>query len=280
MTKIKIKLSNIIRIDNPTLYKGHFAVWNGDDEPLDVFVQDKDNWKSWQEYRPYSKKKSIYLDCFSRDFIFSFVRFYPRGDEYWLFGGIWEVIKRNNRYKVKLCDLGREFIGRLLVEYQMGDRAKRVNFEKHYPKIIVSEIFDQEFSGEDFPGSNNIDIEFIKLKHIFQINKSDWKSTLEHIDGIYLITDTKNGKKYVGSAYGGEGIWSRWKKYIYTGHGGNQDLRRLIDKKGLKYAEKNFKFAILETYKFGTSDDTIDSRESYWKSVFMSRDEQYGYNKN
>jgi len=275
---MKIKLSNIIKIDD-IKYKGHFAVWNGDIEPLDVFVEDKNRWKRWQEYRP-KKKSGGYVDCFSRNFIFSFIRFYPRGDEYWLFGGIWEIISRNNQYKVELCDLGKEFIGRLLVKYQFSDRAKRVKLEKHYHKIIVSEIFDQEFSGEDFPGSNNIDVEFIKLKHIFQINKSDWKSTLEHIDGIYLITDTKNGKKYVGSAYGGEGIWSRWKNYLHNGHGGNQDLRRLIDKKGFKYAERNFKFAILETYKFGTSDDTIESRESYWKNVFMSRDEKYGYNKN
>ena len=162
----------------------------------------------------------------------------------------------------------------------MGERAKRVNLENHYDKIHVSEIFDQEYSGEDFPGSNNIDIEFTKLEHIFRINKSDWKATLEHIDGIYLITDTKNGKKYVGCAYGGEGIWSRWKKYIETGHGYNKDLKRLINNKGIKYANENFKFAILETYKFGTSEDTIHSRESYWKDVFMSRDEKYGYNKN
>lgn len=273
-----IKLSNVIRIDKPAQYKCHFAVWNGDDEPVDVFVKDRDLWKKWQEYRP--KRKGRNLDCFNRDFIFSFMRFHHRGNEYWLFGGIWKVIKRNNRYKVELCDKDKEFIGRLLVKYKYGKKNIRPNFEKHYNRILVSEIFEQEYAGEVFPGSNNLDIEFIKLKHIFQINKSDWKEILEHIDGIYLITDTKNGKKYVGSAYGGEGIWSRWKNYINSGHGGNQNLKRLINKRGLKYAEKNFKFAILETYKFGTLDATIESRESYWKGVFMSRDEKYGYNKN
>ncbi len=278
---MEIKLSNIIRIDNPTQYKykGHFAVRSGDVEPLNEFIEDEDNWKKWQEYRP-KTKKGVYLDIFSRDFIFSFMRFYPRGNEYWLFGGIWKVIKRNNRYKVKLSDFGKEFIGRLLVQYKYGKKNTRPNFEKHYHGINVSEIFNQKYSGEDFPGSNNIHIEFIKLKHIFHINKSDWKATLEHIDGIYLITDTKNGKKYVGSAYGGEGIWSRWKNYIDNGHGGNQCLKGLINKKGLKYAEKNFKFAILETYKFGTSKYTIESRESYWKNVFMSKDKKYGYNEN
>lgn len=278
---MEIKLSNIIRIDNPGRYKGHFAVLNDKSvEPLDEFVEDKDYWKRWQEYRPKKKKSDVYIDCFSKDFIFSFMRFYPRGNEYWLFGGIWKIIKRNNRYKVELCDRGKEFIGRLLVQYKYGKKNIRPNFENHYHKMIVSEIFDQEYSGEVFPGSNNIDIEFKKLKHIFKINKSGWQDTLGHTDGIYLITDTKNGKKYVGIAHGGEGIWSRWRNYIDNGHGGNECLRELVDKKGLKYAEKNFKFAILETYKFGTADDTIDYREKYWKNVFMSKDEKYGYNKN
>lgn len=275
---MEIKLSDIIRIDDPSSYKCHFAVWNGDVEPLDIFIENEEYWQEWQEYRP-KTKKGKFLDCFSRSFIFSFMRFYPHGDEYWLFGGIWQIIKRNNRYQVKLCDEGKEFFGRMLVKYKYGKKNIRPNLEKHFSKMVVSEIFDRKYSGENFVGSNNIDIEFNKLKHIFQINKSDWRATLTNIDGIYLITDTKNGKRYVGSAYGGEGIWSRWKKYIDSGHGGNKDLKKIIKKRGEKYAE-NFKFAILETYKFGTSDETIHSRETYWKDVFMSREERFGYNKN
>lgn len=263
---------------NPEDYKAHFAV-TSDKEPLDEFVESKDNWVEWQRYRPKTSNGN-YLDCFSRDYVFSMIRFYPRGNEYWLFGGIWKIIDRKGRYKVELCDTGKEFIGRLLLRYKYGKKNIRPNFENHYDEIIVSEIFDQEFSGEDFPGSNNIDIQFNKLKHIFKINKQDWRATLAHIDGIYLLTDIKTGKRYVGSAGGGEGIWSRWKSYIETGHGGNKYLKRLVSQKGLQYIQDNFKFAILETYKFGTSEETIIDRESYWKNVLITRDEKYGYNMN
>ena len=37
--------------------------------------------------------------------------------------------------------------------------------------------------------------------------------TLENIKGIYLVTDTHTGRRYVGSAYGDMGIWSRWRQY-------------------------------------------------------------------
>ncbi len=269
---MEIKLSNIIKIDDLTQYKGHFALWNGSNQPLDVFVEDKQGWKDWQEYRPGK-------DAFSRDFIFSFMRYYPLGDEYWLFGGIWKVVKRNkDSYKVELCDLGKEYIGRLLVQHNLKQKNIRVNLENHYHKMIVSEIFEQEYSGEMFPGFYNIDIQFKKLKHIIKMNKSSWKDTLGRTDGVYLITDTKNGKKYVGIAHSGEGIWSRWKEYINNGHGSNKRLKELINKEGITYAEENFKFAILETYRFGTAEDTIHFRETYWKDVFMSRDEKYGYN--
>ena len=45
--------------------------------------------------------------------------------------------------------------------------------------------------------------------------------------GVYLITDTSNGKMYVGSAYGENMILGRWKSYVKTGHGGNEGLKGL-----------------------------------------------------
>jgi hypothetical protein len=48
------------------------------------------------------------------------------------------------------------------------------------------------------------------LESIYAIQRPDWKTALEHAKGVYLITDTSNGKRYVGSAYGVTGIWSRW----------------------------------------------------------------------
>ncbi len=55
----------------------------------------------------------------------------------------------------------------------------------------------------------------------------------------------KTGKQYVGSAYGGDGIWHRWVRYAKDGHGGNKEIKDLLKVKGRKYPS-NFQFSVLE----------------------------------
>lgn len=88
----------------------------------------------------------------------------------------------------------------------------------------------------------------------------------------------KNGKHYVGSAYGGAGIWSRLCCYVGNGHGGNDGLVELLQSNTIEYAVANFRFALLEVLNFNTPDDVIIGRESHWKNVLLSR--QFGYNRN
>ncbi len=117
------------------------------------------------------------------------------------------------------------------------------------------------------------------LENIFAIQRADWRAALQNIKGVYLITDNSNGKKYVGSAYGGTGIWSRWRSYIDTGHGNNDELAKIVKTHGIDYARQNFQFALLEQRTTNTDDAAIIEREQYWKDVLMTR-EPYGYNKN
>lgn len=87
-------------------------------------------------------------------------------------------------------------------------------------------------------------LSFTELKEIITNGYSDWKRMLSGAKGIYLISDTKTGKLYVGSAYGEDGIWGRWNSYISTnGHGGNKLLKELIAKEE-NYA-KHFQFSVL-----------------------------------
>ncbi len=73
-------------------------------------------------------------------------------------------------------------------------------------------------------------LNFDELKEIVKNQYSDWKKVLSITKGIYLISDTKTGKLYVGSAYGENGIWGRWSNYALTnGHGNNKLLKELID---------------------------------------------------
>jgi group I intron endonuclease len=104
-----------------------------------------------------------------------------------------------------------------------------------------------------------------------------WKTALSNVKGIYLITDISNGKLYVGSAYGNNAFWNRWKEYSENGHGGNIVLKKLIKIHGKVYAD-NFRFSILETRSMNAEDDSIILRENYWKHILASR--EHGYNAN
>lgn len=54
----------------------------------------------------------------------------------------------------------------------------------------------------------------------------EWVHKLSAVAGVYLITH--EDKQYVGSAYGKEGIYGRWKQYAHSGHGGNVQLEKLM----------------------------------------------------
>ena len=273
-----IKIDSLFGIEKQDDYKIHFAVSDADGEkPLDVFVRSKEEWQGWNNWRGDDGNGK---DDFSRKYIFSLIRFYHQPDK-WLFGGIFEVKTRQRgaHYTTELLDKGREYIGRLLVHHQGSPgRGRAFYLEKRYDDLIVSQIFDKPYSGDIFCGYDNIDHNFHTLEAIFKTNKSDWKTALENIKGVYLIVDKNNGKMYVGSAYGESGIWSRWAEYIDTGHGGNNELVKIIGKEGIDYARNNFKYSLLEYRAMKTDNEVIIDREQYWKRVLLSG--IYGYNKN
>jgi hypothetical protein len=101
-------------------------------------------------------------------------------------------------------------------------------------------------------------LSFNELKEIITNGYGDWKRMLSGAKGIYLISDTKSGKLYVGSAYGEDGIWGRWNSYVSTnGHGGNKQLKELIAKK--EYYAKHFQFSVLMILpKTVTADQAIE----------------------
>ena len=143
--------------------------------------------------------------------------------------------------------------------------------------FYISEILPQKLSVEEFPGYNSVSISFRKLQIIINQNIQSWYGALSNIKGVYLITDNKTGKLYVGSATGDSGIWQRWADYVKSGHGGNKDLKVLLKSKGINYRE-NFQYALLEIADAHSSDEYIIQRETYWKDVLRTR--VFGYNSN
>ncbi len=274
MTKITVK--SLLNIGDSSQYKFHCARWNDKHQPLDVYVKDKKKWFQWNTWRGTK-------DEFTRKYIFSLIDFYPENN-IWLFGGIYEVIERVNipnshSYKIEELTEYSCFVGRLKVHLPKPSRGRAFYLEKYISKMTVSEILKEQYSGAIFPGYENINHDFSSLIPIFHNQKPDWVGALSNVKGVYVIFDKSNGKKYVGSAYGENGIWSRWSCYIGTGHGWNDELTELIQAQGYEYAKRNFKITLLEYQSMKTDDKVVRSRESYWKEVLLSR-KPFGYNRN
>ena len=293
-----INLAQILDIGKLADYKVHLAVKNkAGEQPLDVYTDDNagpgnvgDKWTGWQEHNTGENR-------WSRQYILSFMQVYPEGRDIWLFGGIFEVLERPNKekncYTVKLTEQGREYIGRLEIIYHNKGPCVYRKLEKLYSELKVRELLRTHYSSIPFSGYEDISLDFPQLASIIKADQKDWRIRLEKHKGIYVIFDKETGKKYVGSAYGNQGIWSRWHRYVYSLHGDNKELKALFkEKKGqskmleifkrkdsLDYAKKNFKFTLIECWPFKTDDSAIIHRENFWKEALLSRGD-YGYNAN
>jgi hypothetical protein len=274
---LSLHITDIFNLEAYDKYKLHLGCFNGDDNPLDLYVEDEEEWKRWNEWR----NPKTFKNEWNRDYIFSLIQFYPKNNT-WLFGGIFKVIDRpeNQNYIIEEVEYFRKYNGRLLLNFEryQGMRGRSFLLESYIESITVNQIFEYKYVGEIFPGYDNINHDFSVLEQIVKLEKSDWKVALENVKGVYLLTDKETGKNYVGSAYGDAGIWARWSQYINTFHGWNDQMISLVKKKGEKYIRENFKFSILEIHGLYTSDEQIIARENYWKDKLMTR--IHGYNSN
>lgn len=269
-----IPLNEILAITGPEEYKLHLACQNPDGvHPLDEFVAHPDNWLGWNEWRGGRND-------WTRPRVLSFMEFYPRSDA-WLFGGAFEVLeRRSDGYKLQPDARLLKYVGRLIASFHryQGMRGRAFRLESYLDQFTITEILPQVYSGERFPGFERINHGFGALEAIFHAERPDWKAALQSMKGVYVISDKSNGKQYIGSAYGDAGIWSRWACYVGTGHGWNDELVKLVQSKGPKYAREHFHFAILEVMIKSTPDDVVLDREAHWKLALLTR--EHGYNRN
>jgi hypothetical protein len=93
---------------------------------------------------------------------------------------------------------------------------------------------------------------------------------LTRLQAVYLILDKATGYQYIGTTYGLNGLWQRWRNYVLSnGTGGNKELKRLSKKNPEFY--KNLQFSILEVLsKTATVKECINI-ESNWKQKLGSR---------
>lgn len=266
--------------ENQNEFKVHCATPNGENNPLSIWLSGQDNFTKDQNIQ--TKKN------FERKYILSFCEINKNGE--WLFVGIYEsfgvkeIIKDKNTgkelniYDTRLTKEGKEFIGKLVVGFDLKKESPSAARQRYrYLESLLDKMEVLELKREkvkvEFPGYDNVNVTWRELESL--IETPAWKTALENQKAVYLIVDTKTGKKYVGSAYGDNMLLGRWRNYIAIGHGGNKLLKPL----DFEYIKENFKYSILEIFKSSVDDETIINRESFWKEVLLTRTE-FGYNDN
>lgn len=123
------------------------------------------------------------------------------------------------------------------------------------------------FKKKPFTSYLDFILPFDELKELVndKSNDNEWRLMLSKIYGVYVIRDTKTNKLYIGSAYGKEGVWQRWEKYVATnGHGGNKSLKELVNADP-QYGS-NFAFSLLVIMSKNTSDDVVRGQEQLLKN--------------
>ena len=162
---------------------------------------------------------------------------------------------------------------RAIIDWGLGTRSwvQWLKMEKEIVEIQPGLHYKQFTDYFDFI------LDFKELQEIVSNQYKDWKRMLSATKGIYLISDTKTGKLYVGSAYGEEGIWGRWKVYVKTkGHGNNKTLKELITAD--KNYGGNFKFSILMLLPSTITADQAIKKETLFKNKLGTN--SFGLNNN
>lgn len=252
--------------------KIHLATWNGQDNPLDLYLAGKfEDWQRWQNKRN-----------FGRRFVLSLIKLPGRGR--WLFAGVHNSLgserieeKSLHYYRLEERLACSELSGRLVVSFERSGRQSYLDAEKWVDHLHLAEILPERLKIAEFSGYKKINLSKAELDTIVRQGLESWRNALSSVAGIYLISDTISGKLYVGSATGEGGIWQRWVQYSETGHGGNVELIRLLDNEGLERVAA-YRFSVLEVADPDASWEEILRRESHWKSILLTR--EHGLNVN
>lgn len=105
---------------------------------------------------------------------------------------------------------------------------------------------------------------------------ADWISAISAVAGVYLILNEATGQHYVGSAYGTDGIWGRWRNYAANGHGGNKRLKMLLADD--PDCTSKFRYSVLQVLPRTLSSKAVIAWESRMKEKLGSR--AHGLNAN
>lgn len=191
-----------------------------------------------------------------------------------------ERTQENRFFDLRMSDFLAPLTDRLVIEWDSPRNWHRR--ARSAANLPVLEIADRD--KEPFPGFDGVLLTYHRLCEMVESPRyADWRTALKEVQGVYLITDSTNGKQYVGKADGAERILGRWTSYARDGHGGNVALRELAyDSAAGETAKtdhaRHFVFSLLRVFGPSTPSTEVESAESHYKDALMTR--KFGLNRN
>jgi len=239
----------------------------------DLYNLYRNNRSEFFKYQNYQHK-----DVFKRiDFIVSFIG--EEGNKS-RFVGVYKIISCTkvstspDRFNYEMEEVaGFEALVEKVIVGWKSERSWHQYISNDMPVIEIH----QGLHYQQFKDYFDFILEFKELQEIVNNKYKEWKLMLSATKGVYLISDTKTGKLYVGSAYGEEGIWGRWSNYVKTnGTGGNKQLKALVA--GDKDYAFNFRFSILMLLPKTITPDQAIEKELLFKKKLGTN--SFGLNNN
>lgn len=289
MSKAMIRLNDILKLNDEEIERAKCR----------LMVSDGNKYDPRNNFEDPDKKNRVNLVdlVFNRAKTIPFKRgviaigFVPLEEDNWLLTGVVRVVKDNGyarKADAEYIEAYKKYAFRVVVKYHKVEQNGIILARNLLPKLEVVEIWppEKDLIDKSFPGYNNICVSYNELKNKLKVS-DEWRAFLKARKGVYLISDISNGKLYVGSAYGRNGIYGRWATYMESGFDKdelengkypNREFQKIVKEKGIGYIQKNFQYSILETFTDDVSDEQIIQRENFWKGILLSR--QFGYNAN
>lgn len=280
-----IRLSELLAVRGLTLDRKRLKLVRHKDSRFDVRTLRSTGW--FDVYQSY-QAKPVFDRCSA---IVTFLGEHSSGS---VFVGVYDVGARRGASEVPLpegCPYPQW--GTAGFHYPL---VKRAGFEDLEARLVIDwgkgalawhqwfserEVIEIRPAGRLLPPFRDylrVQLSFPELRHLVSepTAHADWAAALSAVGGIYLIVDSVTGAQYVGSATGIGGLWSRWRDYALTGHGGNHRLRELCESSS-RYPDA-FTLSILETFSRNIALDEALTLESFFKRKLGSR--AFGLNAN
>lgn len=276
--KVRIKLDDLLRISDSEAgnVKVKFNQTDGNEEPMELYLRDSkiinDHWLFWRNKQRYFNVGQVAICLLKLSYdTWLLTTIKKVTEEFGVYNGI--------NYKGEDIEEYSQYFGRVIIKYHKTVQTQGMYYNTIKDELEVLEILPNMFDGDEFPGYDKVRLSYIQLESIIERKKKSWIAALENQKAVYLITDKSNGKLYVGSATSDNGmLLARWSNYVDNGHGGNVELKKLVNEQGFDYIKKNFQYSILENYNARIDDKVVLERESWWKETLQSR--AFGYNEN